>query len=401
MFAGVVGKTNTGKSTFFSALTLILVPIENRPFTTIKPNRGMAYLRSPCVCQELGVEDQPKNSICTNGIRLIPVELVDCAGLIPGSWQGKGLGNYFLDEIRKSDALIHIVDVAGATDEEGNSCAPGTRDPVEDVEFLNYEIAMWLVGIIKKNWRNICQRVETTRTNLVDLLSNRLSGLSIKKSHIAEALRREKLDIDKPTKWSEEDQVSFTKELRKISKPMIIAANKIDLPYAEENIKRLKKRGYDVVPCCAEAELALRRAAIGGLIDYNPRECNFNILKPEALTSDQKMALKTIKSRILERWSSTGVQKVLNRTFFNLLQMITVYPVENIKRLSDHNGRVLPDVHLVPYGTTAKEFAYKIHTELGASFIQAVDVRTNRRISEDYVLKDRDVIKIFSIKGRA
>lgn len=401
MFAGVVGKTNTGKSTFFSALTLILVPIENRPFTTIKPNRGMAYLRSPCVCQELGVEDQPKNSICTNGIRLIPVELVDCAGLIPGSWQGKGLGNYFLDEIRKSDALIHIVDVAGATDEEGNSCVPGTRDPVEDVEFLNYEIAMWLVGIIKKDWRNICQRVETTRTNLVDLLSNRLSGLSIKKSHIAEALRREKLDIDKPTKWTEEDQVSFTKELRKISKPMIIAANKIDLPYAEENIKRLKERGYDVIPCCAEAELALRRAAIGGLIDYNPGDCNVNILKPEALTSDQKRALKTIKSRILERWSSTGVQEVLNRTFFNLLQMITVYPVENIKKLSDHNGRVLPEVHLVPYGTTAREFAYKIHTELGASFIHAVDVRTKRRISEDYVLKDRDVIKIFSTKGRA
>ena len=361
----------------------------------------MAYLRSPCVCQELGVEDQPKNSICTNGIRLIPVELVDCAGLIPGSWQGKGLGNYFLDEIRKSDALIHIVDVSGATDEEGNSCVPGTRDPVEDVEFLNYEIAMWLVGIIKKDWKNICQRVETTRTNLVDLLSNRLSGLSIKKSHIAEALRREKLDIDKPTKWTEEDQVSFTKELRKISKPMIIAANKIDLPYAEENIKRLKERGYDVIPCCAEAELALRRAAIGGLIDYNPGDCNVNILKPEALTSDQKRALKTIKSRILERWSSTGVQEVLNRTFFNLLQMITVYPVENIKKLSDHNGRVLPEVHLVPYGTTAREFAYKIHTELGASFIHAVDVRTKRRISEDYLLKDRDVIKIFSTKGRA
>ena len=401
MFAGVVGKTNTGKSTFFSALTLIPVPIENRPFTTIKPNRGIAYLRSPCVCREFGVEDQPKNSICINGIRLIPVELIDCAGLIPGSWRGKGLGNYFLDEIRKADALIHIVDVAGATDEEGNSCKPGTRDPVEDAEFLDYEVAMWLVGIIKKDWRKICQRVEATRTSLVDLLSDRLSGLSIKKPHIAEALKREELDAEKPTKWTEGDLVSFTKELRKISKPMIIAANKIDLPHAEENIERLRERGYNVVPCCAEAELALRRAAERGLIDYIPGECNFNVLKPEAVTSDQKRALEAIKSRILERWGSTGVQEVLNRAFFSLLQMVTVYPVENVERLSDHNGRVLPDVYLVPYGTTAREFAYKIHTELGAGFIHAVDVRTKRRLGEDYVLKDRDVIKIFSAKGRA
>jgi ribosome-binding ATPase YchF (GTP1/OBG family) len=401
MFAGVVGKTNTGKSTFFSALTLIPVPVENRPFTTIKPNRGITYLRRACVCREFDVKDQPKNSICVNGIRLIPVELIDCAGLIPGSWRGRGLGNYFLDEVRKADALIHIVDVAGATDEEGNSCKPGARDPVEDVEFLDYEIAMWMVGIIKKDWGKICQRVENTRTSLAELLLGRLSGLSIKKSHISEALKRVELDAEKPTKWDEEDMASFTKELRRISKPMVIAANKIDLPHADENIERLKERGYNVVPCCAEAELALRRAADKALIDYIPGESGFNVLSGEAVTSDQKRALEAIKSRILDKWGSTGVQEVLNRAFFNLLRMITVYPVENVEGLSDHDGRILPDVHLVPYGTTVREFAYKIHTELGEGFIHAVDVRTKRRLGEDYILQDRDVIKIFSAKRRA
>ncbi len=400
MLVGVVGKPNTGKSTFFSGLTLIPIPIENRPFTTIKPNRGIAYLRSPCVCHEFKVIDQPQNSVCINGIRLIPIELIDCAGLIPGSWQGKGLGNYFLDAIMKADALIHIVDVAGATDEAGNSCNPGTRNPIIDVDFLDYELTMWLLKIIKKDWKRICQKVTTKRITFEDLLFNRLTGLSIKKSHIVTALKQMDFDVDTPVKWTEENLVSFTKELRKISKPMIIAANKIDLPYAEENITLLREKGYKVVPCCSEAELALRRAAEKGLIDYIPGASNFNILKPEMLTSVQKNALITIKRKILERWGSTGVQEVLNKTFFNLLQMIVVYPVENVERLSNHDGQVLPDVYLTPYGTTAKEFAYMIHTELGEGFIHAVNIRTKRRLGEDYILESGDVIKILSAKRR-
>jgi ribosome-binding ATPase YchF (GTP1/OBG family) len=397
---GVVGKPNTGKSTFFSALTLLPIPIENRPFTTIKPNRGIAYLRSPCVCREFNVTDQPQNSICINSTRLIPIELVDCAGLIPGSWLGKGLGNYFLDEIMKADALIHMVDVAGATDEEGNPSKPGTRDPLLDVEFLDYEITMWLMGIIKKDWKKICQKVDTTKSAFVDLLLNRVSGLSIKKPHVTTALKQTELDIEHPVNWTEEELITFTKELRRVSKPMIIAANKIDLPYAEENIQVLQEKGYNVVPCCAEAELALRRAAEKELIDYFPGECIFNLLKPNVLTTHQKNALLTIKRHILEKWGSTGVQEVLNQTFFNLLQMIVVYPVENVERLSNHNGQVLPDAYLIPYGTTAKDFAYMIHTELGESFIHAINIRTKRRLGEDYVLGGGDVIKIFSAKRR-
>src|SRR5512136_861373 len=145
---GVVGKANVGKSTFFSAATLVSVPIANYPFTTIKPNRGVGYVRKPCVCKEFGVKDQPANSACVDGVRLIPVEMIDVAGLVPGAWSGKGLGNQFLDEIRTADALIHVVDAAGATDSEGKVCTPGTRDPIDDVKFLEEEIDMWLLQII-------------------------------------------------------------------------------------------------------------------------------------------------------------------------------------------------------------------------------------------------------------
>lgn len=395
----MVGKTNTGKSTFFSAVTLISVPIENRPFTTIKPNRGIGYLRKPCVCKDFNVKDEPVNSVCIEGIRLIPIELIDCAGLVPGAWQGKGLGNVFLDDLRKADALIHVVDAAGATDENGRPCKPGTRDPCKDVEFLDYEIVMWLLQIIKKDWRKIVQLIGINKESFIDLLSDRLSGLAIKKSHIIEALKKTNLEPENATKWSEENLFNFTSMLRKIAKPMVIAANKVDLPYAEGNIERLKEYGYPVIPCCCEAELILRRAAEHGLISYMPGDDTFNLIST-TITEEQKKALDLIRNRVLLKWDSTGVQETMNQAFFKLLQMITVYPVENSEKLSDHKGRVLPDIFLIPVGSNVRQLAYLIHSDLGEGFIYAIDARLKRRLGEDYILKDRDVIKIISAKGR-
>ncbi len=397
---GIVGKPNTGKSTFFSAATLIPVDIGNYPFTTIKPNRGIGYLRTPCVHNEFNVQDDPKNSLCLDGIRLVPVELIDVAGLVPGAWKGRGLGNQFLDEIRKADALLHVVDAAGATDSEGRLCKPGDHDPVEDVKFLETEITMWINQILKKDWAKMARTAESGREDLVSLLEARLSGLAIKRNHITESLRKTDLNTEKPTFWSEEDIIKFLDVLRSNSKPTLIAANKIDLPTAEENVKRLQKLGYTVVPCSAEAELALRRAGEKGLIDYRPGDCRLTVKKSEKLTNAQNRALNVIQEQILFKFGSTGVQEALNTAFFELLQMVAVYPVEDSEHLSDHKGRVLPDVYLVPYGTTARQLAYIIHTELGESFIHAIDIRGKNRIGEDYVLKDRDVISIVSAKRR-
>jgi ribosome-binding ATPase YchF (GTP1/OBG family) len=110
---GVVGKPNTGKSTFFSAATLATAEIANYPFTTIKPNRGVDA--HSCV-KDFEVKDNPRNSLCLDGVMIVQVELIDIAGIVPGAWEGRGLGNQFLDEIRRADALIHIVDASGGTD---------------------------------------------------------------------------------------------------------------------------------------------------------------------------------------------------------------------------------------------------------------------------------------------
>ncbi|HEX68899.1 MAG TPA: redox-regulated ATPase YchF [Candidatus Bathyarchaeota archaeon] len=398
---GIVGKPNVGKSTFFSAATLAPAEIASYPFTTIKPNRGVGYVRTPCVHKEFGVKDNPVNSLCLDGVRLIPVEFIDCAGLVPGAWQGRGLGNRFLDEIRKADALIHIVDVSGGTDAEGRICKIGEHDPLEDVKFLENEITMWMANILKKDWPKIARTAESEAKDLLPMLEERLSGLAIKRHHIFEAIRKTGLNAEKPASWSEEEFLKFVDTLRQIAKPMLIAANKIDMPNAEENLERLKKSNYIVVPCCAEAELALRRAAEKQLINYRPGDCNFQVLHPEKLTESQAKALETIREKILLKYGSTGVQDAVNMAFFKLLGMITVYPVEDLEHLSDHNGRVLPDAYLVPYGTTARQLAYIIHTELGESFIYAVEAREKKRVGEDYILKDRDVISIISAKKRA
>ncbi len=398
---GVVGKPNTGKSTFFSAATLAAAEIANYPFTTIKPNRGVGYVRSPCVHEEFKVKDNPKNSLCLDGTRLVPVELIDIAGIVPGAWEGRGLGNQFLDEIRRADALVHIVDASGGTDCEGKSCKPGEHDPLEDVQFLEKEITMWMVTILKKDWARIARTAEQDKKGIAHHLEDRLSGLSIRRQCVNEAIRKAGLNVDKPATWSDDDFYRFVDNLRRISKPLLIVANKIDLPTAQANIERMKKLDYIVIPASAEAELALRRAAEKGLIDYRPSDGDFKIVQPEKLSAGQIQGLERIKEKILKANGSTGVQQALNTAYFKLLDMIVVYPVEDIEHLADHNGRVLPDTYLVPKGTTAHQFAYVIHSELGDNFLYAVDARDKRRIGEDAVLKDRDVISIVSAKKRA
>ncbi len=398
---GVVGKPNTGKSTFFSAATLVAAEIANYPFTTIKPNRGVGYVRTPCVHEAFKVKDNPKNSLCLDGVRMVPVELIDIAGIVPGAWEGRGLGNQFLDEIRRADALIHVVDASGGTDCEGKSCKPGEHDPLEDITFLEREITMWMVTILKKDWSKIARAAEADKKGIALPLEDRLTGLGIKRQLVGEAIRKANLNVDKPTTWSDEDFYRFVDTLRKMSKPTLIVANKIDLPSAQANLEKMKKLEYIVIPCSAEAELALRRATEKQLIDYKPGDSDFKILHPEKLTPGQINALEAIREKVLVKNGSTGVQNAMNIAYFKLLNMITVYPVEDLEHLSDHNGRVLPDTYLIPQGTTARQFAYVIHSELGDNFIYAVDARDKRRIGEDAILKDRDVISIVSAKKRA
>ncbi|MUM64456.1 redox-regulated ATPase YchF [Acidianus infernus] len=392
---GLIGKTNVGKSTFFSAATLVDVEIANRPFVTIEPNVGMAYVKTLCVHNEFKVKCSPRNSICIGDYRFIPIKLVDVAGLIPGAHEGRGLGNKFLDDLRKADVLIHVIDASGSTNEEGVPVEPGSRDPEEDIKFVEDEINEWFISIIKKDWEKFARVTDLGNKDPIDALLSKLSGLSINREQIIQSLKESKLENVKFMQWSEEDIRRFGITLRQISKPIVIAANKDDIPIARKNIDRLKEKYKFLIPTSAEAELALRKAAKNGLIDYIPGEKEFKI-KTSNLPEKQRKALDYIKTNVLDVYGNTGVQQAINEAVFGALNMITVFPVEDERKLTDRNGNVLPDAILIKKGSTPKDLAAVIHSDLAKGFLYAIDARKKIRVGENYQLQDRDVIKIVS-----
>jgi len=395
MQVGIVGKPNVGKSTLFGAATMAPVEIANYPFTTIEPNKGVAYVRTPCPCKELGVQCTPHNSLCVNGIRMVPIEMLDVAGLVPDAWDGKGLGNKFLDDLRQADAFINVVDASGSTDIEGNPGEPGTYDPSEDVIFLRKEISLWMREIIKNGLGKIARQAKMQGTKPETILHERLAGLNVSENQVKEALRTVNLSPD-PTLWDDDSLLTLCEELRRSSKPMIIAMNKADIS-SKENIEKLKKMGDRAIPTLAETELALKKASAAGLIDYVPGEKSFTIKEGITLSDGQKKALDYMAAKMSE-CDGTGVQKCIESCAFDLLNLIAVYPVEDESKFTDHFGRILPDCFLMPKGSTAKDLAYKVHTDLGDKFIRAVNAKTKRTVGSDYILQDGDVIRIVANK---
>ncbi len=392
MELGVVGKPNVGKSTFFAAATLAPVQIANYPFTTIEANRGVAYVRKRCPHLELGHPCKPKNAPCTGGTRLIPVELLDVAGLVPKAHEGRGLGNKFLDDLRQANAFVHVIDATGGTDFEGNPVAPGTHDPLADVQFLEDELAHWIAGILSRNWEKEARRADLEEAPSEKIVTARLTGLGFTEMQVHSAVRDSPLD-PKMARWTSDDLFRLARTLQRRGKPMILAANKADLASREALQSLSKAAGYLMVPTSAEYELALRRAASAGLIDYAPGGSSFEIMHPEKLTAAQEKGLEKIRVFLQER-GSTGVQACVEEAVFKLLDLIVVYPVEDEHHWTDKSGNILPDAFLVPRGSTALDVAFKVHTDLGNHFIRAINARTKMVVGRDHPVQDGDVIKI-------
>ncbi len=384
MEVGIVGKPNVGKSTFFNACTLGAAEVANYPFTTIKSNIGMAFVTASCPCKELAVECNPKNSRCIDGTRLIPTRVIDVAGLVPEAHAGKGLGNRFLDDIMRAEALVHIIDASGRTDEEGRPAE--NHDPLFDVAFLEKEIDAWFFDKLSEKWGKLSRRVSSEHLELHKLLAEKFSIVT--EEEILTTLHATGFSPDKPDSWSHEQLKKFSTELRKINKPIIIAANKADIA-PEDNVTKLREKG--AIPTSSEAELALRKAEEHGLIQYVPGEDHFTVKGD--LSPTQKGALEKIQ-HFLSKFKSTGVQNCLNHAVFGILDIIVVYPVENEHHYTDSFGNVLPDAYLMRKGDTAHDLAFKIHTDLGKTFIHAINCRTHMRIKEDYKLQDGDIIRI-------
>lgn len=364
------------------------------PFATIKPNHGVGYVRIPCICKEFHTKCNPRTGSCNGETRFVPVELMDVAGLVEGASEGKGLGNQFLTDLSRANAFIHIIDISGTTDAEGKE---GQGNPIQDVRMLENELDLWYLGILKKVWKAFARTVQMEKQNFPKAIAKQFSSLDVKEEDVKEVLLKLKYNIEKPAEWTEDQLRNFTHEIRHLTKPMIIAANKIDKLGAEENLKKLKEAFPQIiiVPCSADSELSLRQAAKAGLIDYTPGDKDFKIHE-EKLNEKQKEALKKIKENILDKYEfGTGVQKILDVAVFDLLKYIGVFPA-SANKLGDSKGNILPDCFLVPEGTTALDFAFRLHTDLGNNFIKAIDARTKQAIGKDHKLKNRDGIEIIT-----
>jgi len=398
---GIVGKPSAGKSTFLNAACLTNAKMSELPFTTIEPNKGVAYIKTKCVCQELNVDDNPKNSYCVNGDRFIPVNVLDVAGLVPDAHKGKGLGNQFLNDLIRADALLHIIDISGSLDKMGKRIKMGENDPYDDILFLEKEINLWFKQILEReDWDKFLKSHARENKKFIEELHKRLSGIKINRNQITETLKNTGLNELNPSLWSDSDLSNFSKILREKSKPIVIIANKIDRENGMENLNRLRNKYTEkIIPCSALAEYFLRTYHQEKKIEYIPGSDSFKILDDERFNQKELEGLKNIQDKIINPFKETGVQAVFNFTVFSILNQICVYPIADINKFSDNKGNILPDAFLVKKGTLLRDFVReKIHTEIADHFIFGIDARSKRRLGENYELKHNDIIKIVTAK---
>lgn len=399
MLVGIVGKPSCGKSTFFKAATLAEVDIANYPFTTIKPNHGTGYVRVECVCKEFGKQCSPRFGYSLSGTRFVPVDMLDVAGLVPGAHAGKGMGNKFLDDLRQAHVLVHVIDVSGSVNERGEAVEPLSYDPANDVRFLEVELDMWYNQILSKGWDRFARQVKQERSEIQKALAKQLSGLGVTEQMVLEGIKEFGMSKEEPQTWTSDDLMNLSTFLRRKTKPMIIACNKIDVPGAAEKFSKLVNEFPDhmMIACSAESELALREAAKHDLIKYTPGEKKFEIINAGKLSDKQKNALEFVQKNVLDKFGSTGVQEVLDKAVFELLKYVAIFP-GGVGKLEDSEGRVLPDCFLMPPGTTALDFAFRLHTDFGKNFIKAIDVKKKLPVGKDHKLKHRDIVEIMSGK---
>ncbi len=398
MLVGIVGKPSCGKSTFFKAATLADIEIANYPFTTIKPNHAVGFVKVKDPAREFGKVSNPRVGFVLGAWRFVAVDLIDVAGLVPGAHEGLGLGKEFLNDLNQADALIHVIDVSGSINEKGEPVETGSHDPAKDVAFLETELDHWYLDIMQKGWDKFVRQAMQEKRPIAAALEKQLSGLRVTEDMAKKAIAKLGLNPERSNEWNEGELLALARELRCRSKPMMIAANKADKDGAWERYEALKGKfpDYHVVPCSAELELALKEAQKHGIIEYIPGEKEFTIKGQEKINEKQERGLEFVRG-YLEKRGGTGVQEVLNHAVFDLLRYKPIFP-GGVGKLEDSEGRVIPDCFLMPPEATALDFAFKLHTDFGKNFVKAINVKTKLPVGKDHVLEPGSIIEIMTSK---
>lgn len=329
-----------------------------------------------------------------NGLRSVPIELLDVAGLVPGAHQGRGLGNKFLDDLRHADALIHVVDVSGTTDAEGK--ATRGYDPSVDIEWLRGEILRWVEGNLMEKWGSIKRRHVAIKANPVDTLQGQFSGYGSTRDVVARTLDR--LALKEPLDaWSNETISRVVDQFVEEKFPIVLALNKIDHADADKNIAKIAKMvpATRMVLCSAISEVFLRKLAKQGYVRY-VEGSEFVDTRDDLIEQGEadggglkecdeklKTRIENLKDMVLYRFGSTGVVQVLSRAA-DVLGLVPVFPVKNTHTFgAASTGPVFRDCVLVKKNSTVSDVARKIMGDAPINFIEG---EGGRRVAEDAVV---------------
>ena len=257
---------------------------------------------------------------------------------------------------------------------------------------MEAELEQWLAGIIADNWETVVRKSRSPDFDIDEALTEMLTGFGATVYDVAASLRAVEYPED-PQQWTDDDRERLARDVRERTKPIVLVANKADIA-PDGNVDQLREETTaPVVAATADGELALRTAADAGVIDYHPGDADFDVIG--GLSDAQREGLETIRS-VMNASGGTGVQAAIDAAVYDTLDMITVYPVQNETRWTDGSGAMLPDAFLLPRGSTPKDLAYAVHSDIGDGYLHAVDARSDRRIGEDHELDEGDVIKIVS-----
>ena len=385
---GLIGKPNVGKSTLFSALTKAPVDIANYPFTTLKPNVGIGWLTAKCPESEIGAKCTPREGSCANGIRYIPVEIIDVPGLIPGASEGKGMGNEFLDNIRDSEAIIHVFDASGRTAPDGTPLQEA-RDPVEDIVAIENEMIAWMADRIYRDWNKFARKADASSERVERILETKIGTFGVREKQISLILTKDAFPA-KLSHWESSHATTFASLVFRYIKPIIRVANKCDAA-PPEYIEKIRDFDENIYFISGEFELTLEKAMGASLINTMGKD----FIVSEKANQAQRNALEKIRS-FLSSQCLTRMDQILSHIVRDVLRYVVAYPVADESTWGDKKGNILPDAFLMPYGTTAHEMAFRVHSDIGEGFIKAIDCRTKRAIGKDHVIEDSEVVRIVS-----